>query len=363
MTWTVEKPKLLAIRNGLELASYYKTNHGDLWFSVPVSKANFLSTNMDAALIGLLLPAMHLKIDLHLAGPIDQLLLYYSQGPLQEALINFNPTLQKIKISCERTSSGSNFGKEVVTGLSRGVDSFSVLDRHYIRNALSPLKGTIICLHDIWADNNIIDTPNPAVVMRFQNLKPLLDHINYSAYLINSNLGQFYKQFDFVTTHTIRNVAAAHSTSSAVGTYIYASTGLHLKSQSLFNSGEMGRTDMLLLPMLSSTQLTCISGDSDKTRLQKLMGIVDLDFVQQFLQVCSHSTEQNCSSCDKCLRTMFALDILDKIHNFKNIFDFQKYKINKLNYLTTHENDPFVIEILEFAYKRDLDPLRIDNIL
>jgi hypothetical protein len=200
--WKIEKPEILAVRNNTESAILYKTSFGDLWFCTPVSNSVVLSQNMNSALIGLLIPAMKKKSDLHLAGVVDELLFYYASGPLQSALVNFNPSLQRINISCESTSQGYNLGKEVVSGLSRGVDSFSVMDRHYIRNVNSILKGTLICLHDVWSEKNEIDVPNPAVVNRFNNLKPLLEGIKYPAYLINSNLGSFYKDTSFVATHT-----------------------------------------------------------------------------------------------------------------------------------------------------------------
>lgn len=346
--WKIQKPELLAVRDNTESAILYKTNFGDLWFSTPVSSSVVLSQNMNSALIGLLIPAMKQKSDLHLAGVLDELLFYYASGPLQSALVNFNPSLQRINITCQSTSSGYNFGKEVVSGLSRGVDSFSVMNRHYIRNAKSILKGTLICLHDVWSDKNEINSPNTAVVRRFQNLKPLLETIKYPAYLINSNLGSFYKEFSFVSTHTMRNVAAVHAVSS-VGTYIYASTGYPLSVQSLNKQPEMGRTDLLLLPMLSSTELRCISGDAEKTRLEKIVGIMDLDTVHKFLQVCSNSVEVNCSSCDKCLRTMVAINALNKIPEFSKAFNFESYSSQKLDFLKENQNDPYIIELVNFA--------------
>jgi hypothetical protein len=351
--WKIEKPELLAVRDNTESAILYKTNFGDLWFSTPISNSVVLSQNMSSALIGLLIPAMKKKIDLHLAGVVDELLFYYASGPLQSALVNFNPSLQRINISCDSTSQGYNFGKEVVSGLSRGVDSFSVIDRHFIRNVKSILKGTLICLHDVWSDKNEIDVPNLAVIKRFNNLKPLLEGIKYPAYLVNSNLGSFYKDFSFVATHTLRNIAAAHAVAS-VGTYIYASAGYPLSFQSLSIHPEIARTDLLLMPMLSSTELRCISGDAEKTRLEKIVGIADLGVAHEFLQVCSHSVEVNCSSCDKCLRTMVAIDILDKISEFSKAFNFKLYSSKKFDFINENQNDPYIVELIDYAKAHDI---------
>jgi hypothetical protein len=148
--------------------------------------------------------------------------------------------------------------------------------------------------------------------------------------------------------HTLRNVAAAHSVAS-VGTYIYASAGYPLSFQSLSIHPEIARTDLLLLPMLSSTELRCISGDAEKTRLEKIVGIAELDIVHEFLQVCSYSVDVNCSSCDKCLRTMLAIDILDKSSKFSKVFNFKLYSSKKFDFLNDNQNDPYIVELVDFA--------------
>jgi len=346
--WKVSKPEYHSVRDGKELALSYNTSRGNLWFSVPVSYANYVSPKMDAALIGLLLPAMKLNVSLYLDGSVDELLFYYASGPLQSALVNIFPYLNKIRISANIFSNGSIFGKKIVSGLSRGVDSFSIIERHLVSCNNNLLKIDCICLHDIWGESNSMSVVNPAVVKRFSNLTPILDRLEYPAYLVNSNLGFYYSGINFISTHSIRNVAAAHLMANEVGTYLYASTGLPMSVQSLSKQTDIGRSDLILLPMMSSSELRCISGDSEKTRLEKIMGIADSQIVHEFLNVCSFSVEYNCSQCEKCLRTMFAIEALGKESFFSNIFNFNKYSKLKGNYISENFNDPFVKEVIDF---------------
>ena len=84
------------------------------------------------------------------------------------------------------------------------------------------------------------------------------------------------------------------------------------------------------------------------TRVQKTAYIADHPLVQQYLDVCwstqianmtnndsllKSKVKRNCGKCDKCLRTLFALELLGKIQFYEDIFDISEYKRYRNKYI------------------------------
>ena len=76
------------------------------------------------------------------------------------------------------------------------------------------------------------------------------------------------------------------------------------------------------------------------SRVDKTRYIADSKYVMKYLDVCwaaqsknsdskstlwMGKTKKNCGKCDKCLRTLFTLELLGKKEEYADIFDFNEY--------------------------------------
>ena len=93
----------------------------------------------------------------------------------------------------------------------------------------------------------------------------------------------------------------------------------------------------LLLDCFSTSKLKIISAGSEGDRNDKINFIADNEFAQKYLHVCTRK-ETNCGMCEKCLRTLLALDAANKLENFRAAFDIDAYEENRGNaYLFLYE--------------------------
>ncbi|WP_293865026.1 hypothetical protein [uncultured Alsobacter sp.] len=357
----VNPPVVKPVRNNTETALIFETSLGRLWFSVPSAYRDFLSSGLDAALAALLFPAMRTGEDIVLSGDVDSLFYYHACGPLQALLRCSHPDLKPINVFAKRVGDRRPpRAKGVMTGFSRGVDSFSMIARHYHSRLVSDLELTHLCLNDIWAEDNDLDSANPYVQRRFECTRAAAEEVGLPLLLINSNVGAFYRGIRFEDTHTIRNTAAAMALNNGVSTYLYAS-GYPIRYQTPMPTGDMARLDLIVLPLLSGTAFRATSGDAETPRIEKTRRLLDYDVAQRHLQVCSNGVESNCSRCTKCMRTQLALDMLRGLDRFA-VFDQQEYRQAKGEWLVQAEkrrgNDAFVDEIFDFAQRNGIDLAR-----
>jgi hypothetical protein len=72
-------------------------------------------------------------------------------------------------------------------------------------------------------------------------------------------------------------------------------------------------------PLWSNEQLVIVHQGTDASRLGKLKAIADHPLVMRHLRICWKHTGRpdNCCRCEKCLRTMLALDALGKLTSFE----------------------------------------------
>ena len=98
----------------------------------------------------------------------------------------------------------------------------------------------------------------------------------------------------------------------------------------------------LIASYLTTHTTRVLIANADMNRIDKTKYIYDIKYVQERLYVCAadiYNDKQNktyskdgypnCSECDKCTRTMFALELLGKLDFYSNQFNIHKYKYKK----------------------------------
>ena len=308
----------------------------ELWFEVKETYAEFISDQWDAALIALLAPAMALGHSIKIEGQVSAQLLSQVSSDVM-TILGIITNYPATEISCqslhnvsEWQSTGNN-----VTGFSGGVDSYSILKGYYYeKNETDRSRITHLIFNNIGANGSIEETELYST--RLDNSIQAAAEIGLPLISINSNMDAFYRpiaDLHFSKTHTIRNAAVAHLLAKGIDNYYYASAYSY-DQIGVKPSEYIAYSDPILLPKLSTRQLNIIATDTALTRVDKLVKISHLKVARAHLNVCvSHHSADNCSACQKCVRTMLALDVIGTLNLFSDSFNISDYLYNKEKYL------------------------------
>ena len=91
--------------------------------------------------------------------------------------------------------------------------------------------------------------------------------------------------------------------------------------------------DLLTLSTFSTKSLQIFSEGATLTRLEKTKKVAEFEPSYKYLNVCT-KTADNCNECEKCTRTLLALDAIGKLEPYKSVFNIEHYRKNKQKYLT-----------------------------
>ena len=107
-------------------------------------------------------------------------------------------------------------------------------------------------------------------------------------------------------------------------------------------------------PLLSSSRLSVVHDGASFARIERTSFIAHSDVALETLHVCWQDYSQgNCSRCQKCLRTMAALDLLG-VRDRATSFDWSGYSMARLSrvWLTSVSDAKHYVEIAEVAERQ-----------
>lgn len=311
-----------------------------LWFRVTgAGAADPGPASADPVAVGLLYPAMLLGADLEIDAPASPRLVFQLNNDVQALLRIHDPRLRRITVSARpgippRTEATGRTG----TGFSAGVDSFAALAQYGGPDAPAGLRVTDLCVFDVGALGR---SGRPEVEALFQRAARRTEAFaaakGFGSFTVASNLDGFYAALglSFITSHTLRNVAAALTLQGVFDTYLYSSSfgPRDLRAAPGFGISAM---DPMMLPLLATERMTFLSAGAAFTRFEKTEAISGSGDAQRLLDVCVTPAAQrqrfdrlNCSRCWKCARTMASLDLLGKLDAFDGVFDVAHYRANR----------------------------------
>ncbi|MEM8773249.1 MAG: hypothetical protein AAGD92_16530 [Pseudomonadota bacterium] len=317
-----------------------------LWFRVDRQFAHMLSDRADAFLAGLLIPAMARGEDLQIEGALSPRMLYGVKGQIREMLRHMQPRLKAVAVEARTLSEKQGRGAGVISGFSCGVDSLSALYDHFVEPISETYRLTHLFFTDVGAHGAM---QSPVFQDRVSIAKAAAEKIGLPLIVVSSNLDTFYERGAYVTSHTLRNLAAALVLQNGVGAYLYSS-GQHFRGLGVKQNKDISITEPALLPMMSTQSFDAISVGNQHHRINKVQQIADWDLAQEFLDVCvldyTSRTPRNCGHCYKCMRTMLALKALGKLDRFEHNFDMDAYRRSRVRHVLRSElrNDVFWIE-------------------
>jgi len=362
--------------------------------SVAKEYGKFLSPERaDYALIGMLRYALLMKHDITCDAPVTEQLLYNVTQILIPTLIksdarnfpvkifaktappleklDFTDTLNK-KFSFAKNDDGNfsiekiaekNFGA-VGTGLSCGVDSFYTLLKHY-KSAYPNMNLTHIVTFESPAFTvNYKKYPQTKSEIYFRAERVAAD-LNLSFVKVGTNFAKVLPQhYDY--SHTYTSMLPVYAMQKLWKIYYYAgSDPLSLFTLENNLTKPTGYFELLLLDCFSTPNLKIISSGSEVSRKDKVEFIADFPIVQKNIHVCTVKGDCNCGVCGKCMRTLFDLDALNRLDDFKESFDIDDYRKNirgRYRYLYRHcvvRKNPFLKEAYEILSERHKDVFKV----
>lgn len=314
----------------------------EIFFQVDKEYERYLCyERCDAYLIVLFYWAMRNNHNIICDGLVSEDLLYQINEYLIPVLYRYGDNkLNMIDITCSVGTNVKTIGA-VGTGLTCGVDSFHAiinnLSDKYPSRKLTHL--TIMSLADSYKKDGNYDLISKKI---YEKARIVSKEFNLPIIEIKSNIREL---FPIPPMHTFIRMFGVYALQKLFGTYYFAS-GFPVWSFNINDSvyTDSARYDLFLCSNLSSRNLVIYSEGSMKTRIEKIKFIVDNEIVKKHLHVCVKDYI-NCGKCSKCIRTMCALDSINKLDSFRESFDVDYY----------YENIDFYLEeILKMYEKEDL---------
>ena len=182
-----------------------------------------------------------------------------------------------------------------------------------------------------------------------QMVKQFSEEVGLPLVCIESNVTKWYNKIfpSFGQCAVMINMSVVLSMQKLFGKYFFASTFPIWEFR--FDKSIMEYYETLLLPLLSTESTELIVANPEMTRVAKEKMIFSNPIVQKYLYVCwkeiianaNPDTEYaknidsflNCTSCDKCLRTLLAIDVMGYLEQYRQIFNMDYYYKVKDSYI------------------------------
>ncbi|MFC1878657.1 hypothetical protein ACFLZW_01965 [Chloroflexota bacterium] len=281
-----------------------------LWFRVPNRFANYLSQQIDAFLLPALQAAMHFGEDLQVRGAVSPQLAYNLEEYQFVQSFHFPKELRQVSVVYERLEPLKADPKAVGVAFSAGVDSFYALFKHLPQN--QPIPGYQVT-HALFINGFDLTQPDRG---KYQHLlthyQKLLADLNIELVPLETNLtGTVVPWLEYRLFYAPALLGCIHILANRFGRFIVSNSRDYTQPQ--VNSTPLADR------LLSTETLDLIHFGATVQREEKIREISGWPPAQQNLRVCGipNVEAQNCSRCEKCLRSMLPIYALGKMRDFQ----------------------------------------------
>lgn len=330
---TIYRPELVKTDNGVKLEALFELNGKKdyLWYEVEEKYSQYLTfERADAFVVGLFLLALKEGENIKVNAPISERLYYTLNTYLLPLFAEING-YEKIAIHCDELVNDvlQNFGA-VGTGLSCGIDSFSTIYKHLVDDCPNDYQITHFTFFNVGSNGTLGgEKARNLFKKRLEIVNSCALELGKELITLDSNISEIL-QLGFYETHTYRNISACLALQKLFKVYYYSSS----YSLRYFNlkPGSCGHYDIFNMSMLSTETLNFFSTCPYHTRVDKTKIVSIFEPAYKYLNVCIRDGE-NCGECEKCVRTLFTLELLGKLENFSSIFNLENYYKQRSNYI------------------------------
>lgn len=334
------------------------------YFIRSLSQTKLKASNESMRIISVLLSLSKNINNLLVPGPIDDYLnsyIPYAKDISKYFGNSFNNNAYQDSEIKEVINSGlkvytpSKGGKRVGTFFTGGIDSFYTLIKNKVEiTDIIYVYGFDIALADKFNRDRISTL-----------LKEVSLEFNVNLIELETNLKDLYK------SNKITWDLAHGNALGAVANFLYGDfKKIYIPSTHSYGDSFPWGSHPLLDHMWSTSYLKIVHDGAEVNRFQKTILISKSDFALQKLNVCwiDKSKYINCGKCEKCLRTMIALSIQNKLEScsrFPNSINIEDMKFltysflkkpNKFSFIKSLEEE--LNKIPNIKYRKDLYEIR-----
>ena len=325
----------------------------------------FSPERADYALAGMLAYAFRNKHDIICEAPVTDELLYNIREVLLPTFTRTDNRVYPVQIQAdmapplEKLDVAKATRGGVGTGISCGVDSFYTVLKH-VNSEYPSRRLTHLCIFNNGSINNCYGKENIPFIKQkvFERAETVAAELNLPLLKLESNFQDVVPQ-NHLRSHTYMDIFPILALQKLWRVW-YRGSGYSFSNFTLEKNfdNDPAHFEPFLLDCFSISGLKIISSGSEGDRNDKVDFIADKPLAQKYLHVCLKK-EYNCGRCSKCLRTLLALDAVNKLDEFREAFDIDDYikRRNKcLAYLKgiidKEPNSPFFAKTYKILYER-----------
>lgn len=308
----------------------------EIWFEFSKEYACNIEIELqDWLLLALLIPAMRDGLTLEFEGSISPILLHNALNDLQSIFTTQFTNLYSINVKAKgKKIQKKNSKRNIGIGFSAGIDSLSSLA--LLTDSID-IKPTHLATLNVGAIG-VGDEANTMLSKYAKRVDSICENEEFIALVIDSNIHDFYKDFTFQSTHTIRTAAAILALGNTFSYYFYSS-GFTYNEVLVKRTSDMAQADPILLPLFSNDVTQFRTVGAHLSRLEKVALVFNQPLSYKYLDVCVAPIEErlskfNCGVCIKCRRQLITLDIFKGLDKYSEVFIIQDYKKTEKGYST-----------------------------
>lgn len=316
-----------------------------LWFSVPEQFGSWLTDDVyDAFLVAMTFPAMYYKEELFIDGCVSEKLYDNLMHYVQNCELSYLDYLEEINITVKGFANTRKEGHLVGTGFSAGIDAFSTLYDRFELEEKPNYKLSALFFFNVGSHGGGGERARKKFYNRYNYLLPLAQELGLPYVPMDSNLFSFYLfEWEFDAGVFCRSTGILVF-EKVLDKYYTAYDYSYWEITHLTELDYGAVTDMCIEMMLSTETLEVIADGTKYRRSEKTQRLLNYPPFLKYLNVCvaRRLTPENCSGCHKCKRTMLTLDIFNRLEDFSEIFDIERYKKDRYAYKCStvlHRND------------------------
>jgi len=296
---------------------------GELWFRFPVNCQAYVASDLNAFAVALLPLAMTLGEDLILEGAVSPRLLWgmmeYQRLQCAWKPTNFKPVgIRPDRLQAARQAAWPGpAGNGVGCSFSAGVDSFHTLWNHLPQNEALQQHRITTCLmiNGFDADSDLEDRGHFAGIQR--SVEPVVKSLGIDLVVCKTNY------MCFSDPAILKQSFGAMVTVPALALGQLFSR-FYVPSSYRFDEFFRDGSHPILDHLIGSETMETVHDSSYLDRPAKTKVIAGWEATHSTLRVCSNATGyrsdsgsiQNCGRCEKCVRTMKTLEILQRRDDF-----------------------------------------------
>ena len=329
-----------------------------LYYEVDARYKNYLNDRSDAFVVGLFFWAMAYQHDITCEAPLTERLHFQLEQTLGPILAHHSTRIHAPKIFAPLTAEPLPTAGAVGTGCSAGIDSFHAITNH-VQSKWSSLKLTHLCTFSVGHLGERVDAPDSmSLVDALEHRATMIaQSLGLESLHLRSNYSDLFQQ-DLLRTVIYADMQCVHALGKLFSTYFFASDGECHFSLEHRECACCSHYDIVSLPCLSTPSLMLYPEGPATMRWKKTEHIATHEIVHQHLNVCNQEfanlgasdgiSNRNCGICNKCIRTLFDLEVAGRLDEFKDIFDIVTFRtVNRrrcLRWLLAHHlaGDVFV---------------------